>query len=295
MIRLERQKYSCSFDALIMIIILHTVVDSKGYPSITMLFYISHRCQKHISLDNYKSMYYSSTKQNHYRGEIMLLNALRKIGFTQQEAIIYISLCKNGELTGYEAAKFSGISRSNAYAALSTLVDKGYAHIIEGPSSKYIATPKDELIQNAQRDFQDNIQTIRDYLDFTPVNQEPYITIVGETQILNKLKNIINAATKRIYISCSPELLNLLKKELENASQREMKIVILSSEDILSSIHPVYYRTDVTESFKMIADTQEVLAGTFKQCLFSKNPTLLSLIKESFINEIAVIEAKQKN
>lgn len=224
----------------------------------------------------------------------MLLNALKKIGFTQQEAIIYIYLCKNGELTGYEAAKYSGISRSNAYAALSSLVDKGYAHIIEGTTSKYIAVPKEELIKNAERDFQENIRIIKEDLEFNVANQEPYITISGENHILNKLKNIIDTSEMRIYISCDADVLNLLEQELMRAIDRSMKVVILSPGTLSSDRDYIYYKTDPSESFKLIADTKEVIAGNFKQCLYSRNTTLLTLMKESFINEITVIESKAK-
>lgn len=225
----------------------------------------------------------------------MLLNSLKKIGFTQQEAIIYIHLCKNGELTGYEAAKLSGISRSNAYAALSSLVDKGYAYLIEGTSSKYVAVPKEELISNAERDFQANINVIRENLTFTSANQEPYITITGENHIISKLKNIIGTAEKRIYISCDKEVLNLLEAELSIAITKGLKVVILAQSDLIDAAEHIYYSTDPSESIKLITDTKEVIAGNFKQCLYSKNSTLLSLIRESFIHEIAVIDYKKNN
>lgn len=225
----------------------------------------------------------------------MLLNALKKIGFTQQEAIVYIYLCKNGELTGYEAAKLSGISRSNAYAALSSLVDKGYANIIEGSSSKYIAIPKNELIKNAERDFKETINIIEEQLEFNTSRQEPYITITGENHILSKLKNIIEASKMRIYISCSNNVLQLISEELAQSIKKGLKVVILSPKDLDIQGEHIYYPTDVTDSFKLIADTSQVIAGTLKQCLYSKNTTLLSVIKESFINEIAVINTKQNS
>lgn len=223
----------------------------------------------------------------------MLLNSLKKIGFTQQEAIIYSYLCKNGELTGYEAAKLSGISRSNAYAALSSLVDKGYAYIIEGSSSKYIAVPKAELIRNAERDFENNIRIIQEHLEFNTTHLEPYITITGENHILSKLKNVIDTSEKRIYISCQKDVLVLLKTELEAAVARGLKVVILAPEDLNNPTHHTFYATQERDSFKLISDTSQVIAGTFKQCLFSKNLTLITLIRESFIHEIAVIETRQ--
>ena len=52
---------------------------------------------------------------------------LMEFGLTRHEASLYILLTLEGSLNGYEAAKQSGISRSNAYNALAGLVDKGAA------------------------------------------------------------------------------------------------------------------------------------------------------------------------
>lgn len=223
-----------------------------------------------------------------------LINSLKKIGFTQQEAIIYIHLCKSSEITGYEAAKLSGISRSNAYASLSSLVDKGYANIVESSPSKYVAVPKEELIKNAERDFNYNINVIKNKLEFIQPQQEPYLTITGEEHIINKLKNIIDSAEHRIYLSCNKDVLTALSSELQNAINRDLKVVILSSCDIDINDH-IYYYLETYDSIKIITDTSKVLAGTLNQSLYSKNATLVSIIREAFINEIAVINMQNNN
>ena len=49
---------------------------------------------------------------------------LMKFDLTRQEAAVYESLLENGKLTGYEAAKLTGISRSNVYVALASLCER---------------------------------------------------------------------------------------------------------------------------------------------------------------------------
>lgn len=219
-----------------------------------------------------------------------LITALKKIGFTQQEAVIYIELCHHHEMTGYEAAKQSGISRSNAYAALSNLVEKGYAHVIEEGSAKYTPVPKKELILNARRDFEGTIAVIEQELDFTAHGQEPYITVKGEKQIIHKLKNIITQAELRLYLSCDSSVLNEVAKEMAMAANRGLKVVVLSKEPLEKVPHIHYYKEEDSPSFKIIADTKEVLAGTRSQSIYSKNVTFVQLIREAFVNEIALIE-----
>ncbi len=217
-----------------------------------------------------------------------LLEALKSLGFTQQEATIYIKLAGTDSMTGYEAAKSSGISRSNAYASLSNLVDKGYAYTIEGNPVHYVAVSKEDLLANAKRDFSKTVATIEDKLLTTPVSKDPYITIIGEDAILNKLKNVILQADQRIYVSVGNDILEQLEEELIIACEKGLKVVVLSSEDISCGEH-IYYHTDRNASIKLIADTTEILAGTMQQSLYSKNSTLVQIIRESIIDEITII------
>jgi sugar-specific transcriptional regulator TrmB len=217
-----------------------------------------------------------------------LLDALKNLGFTQQEALIYIKLAQAKSMTGYEAAKSSGISRSNAYASLSNLVEKGYAYTIDGNPVHYVAVPKEDLINNAKRDFSNTIEVIEDKLITEPITSEPYITITSDASILSKLKNIILQAQSRIYISVNATILSQLEEELIIACEKGLKVVILSSEDISCGEH-IYYPTDRNSSIKLIADTTEILAGTLQQSLYSKNTTLVKIIRESIIDEITLI------
>ena len=63
---------------------------------------------------------------------------LTEFGLTRQEACIYECLLMEGKTTGYEVAKKIGISRSNAYASLASMTEKGAAYLVEeGSTRKY--------------------------------------------------------------------------------------------------------------------------------------------------------------
>lgn len=221
-----------------------------------------------------------------------LIHALKNIGFTKQEAIIYITLCQNGELSGYEVAKVTGISRSNAYASLSTLVEKGGALVVEHSKTKYIATAKEELLSNIKRDFDKTIDYLEEHLDFSPISHEPYITILGQKNIHNKIINMINLAEMRIYISAGHEELNLFVDELRNAKDRGLKVVIITNKDFPQGSTTYMAKNKIQDNFKMIVDTKEVISGRLTpsfEALYSKNSTLVNIIREAFINEIELI------
>ena len=46
------------------------------------------------------------------------IDALTQYGLTRQEANLYLLLLSEGSLTGYEASKQTGISRSNTYSEM---------------------------------------------------------------------------------------------------------------------------------------------------------------------------------
>ncbi len=50
---------------------------------------------------------------------------------------------------------------------------------------------------------------------------EGYITIKGEREIINKLKNTVRQAKARIYASANARVLEVLKPELEAALKKK--------------------------------------------------------------------------
>ena len=83
-----------------------------------------------------------------------LIEKLLLFGLGRQEAAIYLCLLKQEELTGYEAAKLTGISRSNVYNGLASLVEHGAAYILEGTSTRYTAVGLSEFCENRLRYLQ---------------------------------------------------------------------------------------------------------------------------------------------
>ncbi|MBQ1972700.1 MAG: helix-turn-helix domain-containing protein [Treponema sp.] len=67
-----------------------------------------------------------------------LIENLIAFNLTRQEAAIYVKFLNHGEMSGYEVAKETGISRSNVYSALQSLAEKGALYLIEGESHAHL-------------------------------------------------------------------------------------------------------------------------------------------------------------
>ena len=228
-----------------------------------------------------------------------LIEGLTHFNLTKQEATLYVLLLKEGYLTGYEAAKQTGISRSNTYTALAGLVDKGAAYVLEeGKVTRYTPVPPEEFCSNKIDRLKEIKDKVLNQLPDLKNDAEGYITIKGELEIINKLRNTVRQAEARIYVSANRRVMELLRKELMDALARGLKVVIISDEKFTLP-EAICYGTDKqTEQIRLIADSQTVVTGDLEDeenstCLYSCKRNLVDLFKEALQNEIKLIQIQK--
>lgn len=223
------------------------------------------------------------------------IDHLLEFGLTRQEATLYEAMLLHGELTGYEAAKLTGISRSNTYNALAGLVEKGAAYIIEGNVTKYTPVEVKDFSANIIR----NLTNIRKSLLVSApkklVECEGYVTIKGRKHALNQLNNMIENVKHRIYLQAKAELLEEVKEELSKIMKEGKKVVIITDQEEFFLPDAIIYVSDTTiHQFGVIADSMEVLSGELDNgeetaCLYSKNSNFVAVFKEMLSNKIRLI------
>lgn len=228
-----------------------------------------------------------------------LVDALINFNLTRQEAVIYLTLCVQGELTGYEAAKLTGISRSNSYTALAALVDKGAAYISEGTATKYVPVSIAEFCNNRIYNLQLLKQKLIMQAPEMRSRQDGYLTIKGESHIIDKIRNMLNQAEKRLYISLSHDKLKLFLPELETAVKKDLKVVVITDHPLNLTGAIMYRAKRQPNQIRLIIDSHNVLTGEldgpYSTCLYSQKSNLVELFKESLSNEIELIEISARS
>ena len=231
--------------------------------------------------------------------ENKVLSCLVQFGLTRQEANIYLCLYQNGELTGYEVAKLTGISRSNVYSALAGLTDKGAAYLEQGASSKYVAVPIEEFCENKIRGLEKEKEYLIRNIPAMKEQEIGYITIEGYKNIWDKVIHMVRNAEKRIYISASYQMIDQLKEELSDVIHRKIKLVILSDKmpmaDELRQGSVIYQCENRENNIRLIIDSAYVLTGDIMgtsadTCLYSAQKNFVNVFKEAMSNEIKLIE-----
>lgn len=228
-----------------------------------------------------------------------LIDEITQFGLTRQEAQIYLCLIQNAELTGYEVAKSTGISRSNTYSALAGLVEKGAAYLLEGVSSKYCAVSTDEFCDNKIRLLEKVKQRLGEEITVFPEPVEGYITVTGAKHIRNKIHHMIENAEQRIYISATKNRVDEFTSELEKAFSKQIKVVIITDEIPKFAKAQHYITERKADQFHLICDSKYVLTGEIKDsetdtCLFSGQSNFVNVLKEALRNEIKLIDLKKE-
>lgn len=230
-----------------------------------------------------------------------MVERLMLFGLTRQEATIYICLCQNGAMNGYEAAKLTGISRSNVYGGLAGLVEKGAAYLMEGASNKYLAVPVEELCDNHIRRMAEAKRYLQKNMVRKSDDSEGYITIEGCRHIEDKIQAMLSKVEMRLYLSLPACYIKRYLAQLEELAENSIKVVLLTDKQIpCAEAIQVYVSGPKEKQIHLIVDSAYVLTGDYAgqdsdTCLYSGQKNFVNVLKEALRNEIRLSELGYKN
>lgn len=219
---------------------------------------------------------------------------LMAFGLTRQEATLYLTLYKHGSLSGYEAAKHTGISRSNAYSGLAGLVEKGAANIVEGTVTKYIQVPIAEFCLNKLKILDSYRNILNQSMPVQSDESDSYITITGTRHIFEKILTLLDAAQQRVYISLPSEVVEKMENEIDRLVKNRIKVVVITEKNLNLPGVKIYKTSKIDSQVRMIVDSKHVLTGDINHddstCLYSGNKNLVDVFKDALRNEMKLIE-----
>lgn len=223
---------------------------------------------------------------------------LMHFGLSRQEALIYEQLLICGKQTGYEIAKDTGISRSNAYTSLAALVEKGAAYLVEESAKKYVPVCPEEFCGNRIRRMQKEQRWLAVNLRRRPEEEAGYITVEGEENIRDKVCNLLDRAEERVYLSCSASCMQELKSSLTDVAARGKKLVLITDQAFRMEGALIYVTDAKGSQIGLITDSRYALSGEFgpgsmNTCLYSGQKNFVKLFKTALANEIELIKIRK--
>ncbi|ADK14000.1 MULTISPECIES: TrmB family transcriptional regulator [Clostridium] len=239
-----------------------------------------------------------------------LIAKLVKIGFNKYEAMIYLTLLKNQEITAYEASKRSGVPQSKVYDTVKSLLNKNVIIKNGYNPCKYIALSLKEFLDIYKKDTKSTISYLEDNLnsinDLESIN---YLWHFNDTeQIKDKITSMIRNANESIYLDIWSKDYNNLYDELLDAKKRNIKIVSVLYGKVDEIGKVFYHEMDGMKEdaalngrwLSLVIDHKECLFSIFQTdntsyCIWTQNKPFM-LVTECFItHDIFISEIYSKH
>jgi Cd2+/Zn2+-exporting ATPase len=204
------------------------------------------------------------------QGEIV--NRLGELGFSEYEAKVYLALLRDSPATGYQVSKISGVPRSMVYEVLSKLTARGAAmELRKGNKKQYAPTSPDVLLDQLAKEHKRVVSSLReDLADVGQTSDLEYVwNIDGYENVMTRAKEMIGQAEQSVYLAVLPTTFPPLRKALEAAIERGIRVVVYSSgaldlsggRVVMASMSEEYLKDTKGLGLILVVDGEEVLVG----------------------------------
>ena len=240
-----------------------------------------------------------------------LISQLQNLNFTQYESRAYLSLLQQGNISGYELAKNSGIPASKIYQVLNKLMEKEVIIALDSEPVKYTPLPPNEVLSRLKGDYLNTVNNLDSKLDEIYTKQHlsnNYIwNISGRETILRRVCEFIGEAKKQIYLSVWDEEVEEIKSALKEADAKNIKVSIVHYGESLLGIgtefkHGREHQIRQQRGERRLAmeiDEEKVILCHFHEngdsnAIWTTNKGLILLAKDYIIHDIYTIRMAEK-
>jgi len=240
-----------------------------------------------------------------------LIEKLKDLGLSGNEAKVYIALVKKFPLTGYEISKIANIQQARAYDALNSLEAKGIVLPSNSKPVAYTPIKPKELTKRYKRKINSTLDYLEKKLPTVKENSvEPIVPISGSFNAHEKIIELIQAAKKEIFLLISSSDHKYFENVLIDAYNRGVEIKISGYDNFAPTFGRIFAQTPMSvldnkssqKTILLVIDNSEGIYGALKpnpksgdiELIWSQNPDVVYLIK-SFITHSMYITDIESN
>jgi len=234
-----------------------------------------------------------------------VIERLTALGFTTQEARVYLALLQHPSATGYELAKHAGLQRANVYQVLAVLTDR---NVVEQTSAetpaRFVAQPPAEVLGRIKRRTAEQADGLIADLAALGSRQDPagFFSLRGRDAVIERAAALVGEAGQRIAISLWVEDLDWLAAPLRSASASGCQVVVNVFGDTDLEVGEVFTheepaRTVSGHLLHLAVDQTTALIGSLDEpasAVFTQHPALVGIVEKLIRDEtyLAAIYAR---
>jgi sugar-specific transcriptional regulator TrmB len=240
-----------------------------------------------------------------------ILTHLQHLNFSQYESMAYLALLRQGEVTGYELSKNSGIPDSKIYAVLNKLIEKDVILAIDSEPVKYTPIPPDDIIARIKGDYLNTFDSLSQGLNEIYKNDQTpdqYIwNLSGRQEIMRRIIEFIDRSKRSLYLSVWDEEVAEIKESLIKAHERGVMMSIVHYGKTHLGVGQEYrhgreHQIRQQRGARRIAlevDEEKVVLAHFvdngdSNALWTNNTGFVLLAKDYIIHDIYTIRMAEK-
>lgn len=165
-----------------------------------------------------------------------VIQSLRRLGFSEIEALVYCDLLRHPGSTGYRVGKSIKRPHANVYQGLVALEARGAVLFEEGETRSYTAVPVKELLDHLQKRYDQDCRTAASALEDFSVEEpeeDRVLRLTNRDQAFARARTMIREAKETILIEAFSGPAQELRGDLEAAAKAGLSVagMVLREED----------------------------------------------------------------
>ncbi|HEY2793377.1 MAG TPA: helix-turn-helix domain-containing protein [Micromonosporaceae bacterium] len=230
-----------------------------------------------------------------------MIERLIALGFSSQEARVYVALLQQASATGYEIAKSAGLQRANVYQVLSALTERGVVNRVSaGSPARFVAHPPAEVLGRIKREtteLADELITELTALS-TPAESAAFFTLRDREAVIDHASTFVAEARERVAVCVWAADLEWLAEPLRAAAHAGRKVVVNVFGETSLDVGEVFQHEEPSRTvgghlLTLAVDWTTALVASFDGAagaVFTSHPALVRAV-EKLIRDEAYLAA----
>lgn len=234
-----------------------------------------------------------------------MIERLTALGFSTQEAKVYLALLQHPSATGYELAKHAGLQRANVYQVLAQLTDR---NVVERTSdtqpARFVAQPASAVLGRIKRQTAARADELISDLAVLTAPREPagFFSLRDHNAVIERTAALVGDAESRIAVSLWADDLDWLAGPLRAAAASGCQVVVNVFGDVALDFGEVFTHEEPARTvgghlLLLAVDQRIALVGSLDEpvgAVFTEHPALVGIVEKLIRDEtyLAAIYAR---
>jgi sugar-specific transcriptional regulator TrmB len=239
------------------------------------------------------------------QGKMEPVASLRRLGFSDLEAGVYLDLLRNPGSTGYRIGKSINKPHANVYQALTALEQKGAVLFEEGESRTYHAVPPEEMFSHLRKGYEEACNTAQKAVQALrpkASEEDRFLRLTTADQVYARARAMLAGVEETLLIEAGAMTAEQLRGDIEQAVARGVAVagLVFRAEDAVEGARLVVtkmadrlVRLWPGDQLTLIADGREFLlalfdreSGAVKRAIWVSSPYVATILNNGIVADV---------